>query len=315
MLFIVATLGVGFAFSTMARSQMQSMQMTMFYFLPNILLSGFMFPFRGMPVWAQWIGEALPLTHFLRIVRGVMLKGAGVGRHCAAGRADPRLHRRRGGGGDEALSADARLRRGAHGVRVLSLRYGSWSGVSCFRLRRSRWRWRRWRRGLRIGGRHAGIHCAARRPAADRRRLVAPVSRREAWVVLTDFDAMSRYVPNLDESRMLSRERRAALRVEQRGVARWGLLTHPIRDGARHRTPADGPGALPQRQRLDAGRDVGDAVHDCAGGTEIRHHIEIGIDTWMPDVLIEPFLRYEVQEQFEAVVAEMLRRRQCANSR
>jgi len=76
-LFIVATLGVGFAFSTMARSQMQSMQMTMFYFLPNILLSGFMFPFRGMPTWAQWIGEALPLTHFLRIVRAVMLKGAG----------------------------------------------------------------------------------------------------------------------------------------------------------------------------------------------------------------------------------------------
>ena len=76
-LFIIATLGVGFAFSTMARSQMQSMQMTMFFFLPNILLSGFMFPFRGMPTWAQWIGEALPLTHFLRIVRGVMLKGAG----------------------------------------------------------------------------------------------------------------------------------------------------------------------------------------------------------------------------------------------
>jgi ABC-2 type transport system permease protein len=77
-LFIVATLGVGFTFSTLARSQMQSMQMTMFFFLPNILLSGFMFPFRGMPRWAQWIGEALPLTHFLRIVRGVMLKGAGL---------------------------------------------------------------------------------------------------------------------------------------------------------------------------------------------------------------------------------------------
>ena len=76
-LFIIATLGVGFAFSTIARSQMQSMQMTMFYFLPNILLSGFMFPFRGMPTWAQWIGEALPLTHFLRMVRAVMLKGAG----------------------------------------------------------------------------------------------------------------------------------------------------------------------------------------------------------------------------------------------
>jgi len=76
LLFIVATLAVGFTFSTIARSQMQSMQMTMFYFLPNILLSGFMFPFRGMPTWAQWLGEILPLTHFLRIVRGVMLKGA-----------------------------------------------------------------------------------------------------------------------------------------------------------------------------------------------------------------------------------------------
>jgi len=77
LLFIVATLTVGFTFSTIARSQMQSMQMTMFYFLPNILLSGFMFPFRGMPAWAQHIGELLPLTHFLRIVRGIMLKGTG----------------------------------------------------------------------------------------------------------------------------------------------------------------------------------------------------------------------------------------------
>ena len=76
LLFIIATLAVGFTFSTIAKSQMQSMQMTMFYFLPNILLSGFMFPFRGMPAWAQWLGEILPLTHFLRIVRGVMLKGA-----------------------------------------------------------------------------------------------------------------------------------------------------------------------------------------------------------------------------------------------
>jgi ABC-2 type transport system permease protein len=76
LLFIVATLAVGFTFSTIARSQMQSMQMAMFYFLPNILLSGFMFPFRGMPEWAQWLGEVLPLTHFLRIVRGVMLKGS-----------------------------------------------------------------------------------------------------------------------------------------------------------------------------------------------------------------------------------------------
>jgi ABC-2 type transport system permease protein len=73
--FIVANLGVGFTFSTLARNQLQAMQMTFFFFLPSILLSGFMFPFRGMPQWAQWLGEVLPLTHFLRIVRGIMLKG------------------------------------------------------------------------------------------------------------------------------------------------------------------------------------------------------------------------------------------------
>jgi ABC-2 type transport system permease protein len=78
LLFIIATLAVGFTFSTVARSQMQSMQMTMFYFLPNMLLSGFMFPFKGMPGWAQALGEVLPLTHFLRVVRGIMLKGAGA---------------------------------------------------------------------------------------------------------------------------------------------------------------------------------------------------------------------------------------------
>ncbi len=79
LLFITATLAVGFAFSTVARSQLQSMQMTVFYFLPNVLLSGFMFPFRGMPRWAQVIGEVLPLTHFLRIVRAIMLKGSSFG--------------------------------------------------------------------------------------------------------------------------------------------------------------------------------------------------------------------------------------------
>ena len=73
--FIAANLSVGFTFSTLAKSQMQAMQLSFFYFLPSMLLSGFMFPFRGMPVWAQWIGEVLPLTHFLRIIRGVMLKG------------------------------------------------------------------------------------------------------------------------------------------------------------------------------------------------------------------------------------------------
>ena len=73
--FIVANLGVGFTFSTIARNQLQAVQMTFFFFLPSMLLSGFMFPFRAMPQWAQWIGEVLPLTHFLRIVRGILLKG------------------------------------------------------------------------------------------------------------------------------------------------------------------------------------------------------------------------------------------------
>ena len=73
--FIAANLAVGFTFSTLAKNQLQAMQMAFFFFLPSILLSGFMFPFRGMPEWAQWIGEVLPLTHFLRILRGILLKG------------------------------------------------------------------------------------------------------------------------------------------------------------------------------------------------------------------------------------------------
>ena len=77
-LFVAATLAVGFTFSTLASNQLQAMQMAIFFFLPSILLSGFMFPFRGMPEWAQWLGQILPLTHFLRIVRGILLKGNGV---------------------------------------------------------------------------------------------------------------------------------------------------------------------------------------------------------------------------------------------
>lgn len=76
-LFIAANLAVGYTFSTIAQSQLQAMQMMVFFLLPAILLSGFAFPFRGMPVWAQWIGEALPVTHFLRVVRGILLKGNG----------------------------------------------------------------------------------------------------------------------------------------------------------------------------------------------------------------------------------------------
>ena len=75
-LFITTNLSIGYTFSTIAENQLQAMQMSMMFFLPNILLSGFMFPFAGMPVWAQWIGETLPLTHYLRIVRAIMLKGA-----------------------------------------------------------------------------------------------------------------------------------------------------------------------------------------------------------------------------------------------
>jgi ABC-2 type transport system permease protein len=77
LLFIAANLMLGLTFSALAQNQLQAVQMTFFFFLPSMLLSGFMFPFRGMPDWAQAIGQALPLTHFLRIVRGVLLKGNG----------------------------------------------------------------------------------------------------------------------------------------------------------------------------------------------------------------------------------------------
>jgi ABC-2 type transport system permease protein len=76
--FILSNLAMGITFSTIARNQLQAVQMAFFFFLPSIILSGFMFPFRGMPVWAQCIGEILPLTHFLRLVRGILLKGIGL---------------------------------------------------------------------------------------------------------------------------------------------------------------------------------------------------------------------------------------------
>lgn len=78
LLFIVANLAVGITFSTVAENQLQAVQMAFFFFLPSLLLSGYMFPFRGMPGWAQDIGECLPLTHFLRVVRGILLKGNGL---------------------------------------------------------------------------------------------------------------------------------------------------------------------------------------------------------------------------------------------
>ncbi|MFG1462768.1 ABC transporter permease [Xanthobacter sp. DSM 24535] len=76
LLFITANLAVGYTFSTVAQNQLQAVQMSFMFFLPNILLSGFMFPFAGMPRWAQWVSECLPLTHYLRMVRGILLKGA-----------------------------------------------------------------------------------------------------------------------------------------------------------------------------------------------------------------------------------------------
>jgi len=78
LVFIIANLAVGIMFSTVAKNQLQAMQMAFFFFLPSLMLSGFMFPFRGMPLWAQAIGELFPLTYFLRIVRGILLKGSGL---------------------------------------------------------------------------------------------------------------------------------------------------------------------------------------------------------------------------------------------
>ena len=77
-LFITANLAMGITFSTLAENQLQAVQLSFFFFLPSLLLSGFMFPFRGMPQWAQAVGEFLPLTHFLRVVRGILLKGNGL---------------------------------------------------------------------------------------------------------------------------------------------------------------------------------------------------------------------------------------------
>lgn len=78
MVYVIANLAVGYTFSTIAQNQLQAMQMTTFFLLPSIMLSGFAFPFMGMPVWARWLGEALPATHFLRVIRGILLKDNGL---------------------------------------------------------------------------------------------------------------------------------------------------------------------------------------------------------------------------------------------
>ena len=109
LLFITVNLALGFTFSTLAQHQLQAMQMSFFFLLPSILLSGFMFPFRGMPGWAQAIGECIPVTHFLRIVRGLMLKGAEL-RPDRGRTRGPRPHAgHRLGRGHQPLPGDAGL--------------------------------------------------------------------------------------------------------------------------------------------------------------------------------------------------------------
>ena len=108
-LLILANLTLGLLISTKAQSQFQAMQMTFFVFLPSILLSGFMFPFAGMPRVVQWIAEVLPLTHFLRLIRGVMLRGAGSVRVVAGRTGAAGLHRGDDDCGDPALPQAAGL--------------------------------------------------------------------------------------------------------------------------------------------------------------------------------------------------------------
>lgn len=138
--------------------------------------------------------------------------------------------------------------------------------------------------------------------------VVAPVSQREAWDVLTDFDAMASFVPNLESSHIVSRDG-DRLRVEQRGEARWGPITKrftTLRDvqlvPVQSVSSESVEGSMPRVKSLTRFKEV-------AGGTEIWHRVDIVFETWMPDFLAERFLQYEMDEQFRAVVDEMLRRR------
>lgn len=141
--------------------------------------------------------------------------------------------------------------------------------------------------------------------------MTAPAARSEAWAVMTDFDAMARYVPNLHDSRVTLRAGNR-LRVEQQGVARWGPISHAfttVRDV--ELTPMSAvqsrsTGGSLQRVRSET------RFSDVPGGTRIQHHLEFALETWMPGFLAEAFLRHEVTEQFEALVQEMLRRRSPA---
>jgi hypothetical protein len=138
--------------------------------------------------------------------------------------------------------------------------------------------------------------------------LLAPVTPAEAWAVLTDFDAMARYVPDLDASRVTIRLGNR-LRVEQRGVARWGPFARPfamVREvdlTPVERVESRSIGGTLQRVRTST------RLVPVTDGTEVRHHLEFVFNVWMPDLLADAFLRYKVREQFDAVVEEMLQRR------
>ena len=110
LLFIAANLAMGITFSSLGTNQLQAVQMAFFFFLPSILLSGFMFPFRGMPEWAQWFGTCLPLTHFLRIVRGILLKGNGLSRNSARTVAHRPFRDPGDGPWDQSIQANTGLR-------------------------------------------------------------------------------------------------------------------------------------------------------------------------------------------------------------
>jgi hypothetical protein len=123
--FIAANLAVGFTFSTLAKNQLRAMQMAFFFFLPSILLSGFMFPFRGMPEWAQWLGEILSLTHPLRILRGILLKGNEVSEILPNLWPIRRVSSRRGRCGVRALPRYARLNACAPERTAINARIGA----------------------------------------------------------------------------------------------------------------------------------------------------------------------------------------------
>jgi len=137
--------------------------------------------------------------------------------------------------------------------------------------------------------------------------LVAPVPVREAWAVLTDFNEMSRFVPDLESSRIKSRTG-ARLTVEQRGVARWGPFAQQFETVREVEL-------VPYERvtsRVVSGSlrraDTQTRFVPLAEGTEIRHHIELITDMWLPDIVVGAFLRAEVRQQFDALVQEMRRR-------